>query len=67
MLQSPDAAAVNWGQFSGYEPTGSWRKEERSLCVFGEFEEGRLIASRAYLCDSSLLPIGHGRDQGVSP
>lgn len=35
LLESPDSAAVGWGQFSAYEPTGSRGKEEKALCFGG--------------------------------
>lgn len=42
-----------------------WR--EGDVRVWGEFGEGRPTAPGACLCDFSLFPVGHGRDQGVSP
>lgn len=42
LLQSPDSAAVGWGQFSAYEPLARGGRK-RKLCVLGEFGEGRLI------------------------
>lgn len=42
-------------------------RREGDICVWGKFGEERPTAPGARLCDFSLFPIGHGRDQGVSP
>lgn len=62
---APEPRQLGSGQFSASERTGSGGKAMSRLCL-GEIWGGKTIATSAGLYDFSLLPIGDGRDQGVS-
>lgn len=45
-------------------------RREGTSCVWGEFGESlerEVLLLLGFVCDFSLLPLGNGRDQGVSP